>query len=131
MRAWRVKYLLPLLVHDSLCRFNKQLELNFKHPTACPCRYAKAAGVHDTLMKEWTMDEPHGALGELVCSVIAHYSVNLGMTLVLRAPTGRTNGSKGIGPKAWRWIGEMEEIASAFSVRALVPSHLRPAVVSS
>lgn len=27
----------------------------------------------------------------------------------------RTNGSKGVGPKAWRWIGEMHELAKVIA----------------
>lgn len=48
-----------------------------------------AAGVHKTLLYEWNLDEPHGALS-------------------------RSKGSKGIGPKAWRWVGEMQEISKAY-----------------
>ena len=50
--------------------------------------FAKAAGVHASLISEWTRSEPHKALA-------------------------RSNGSKGVGPKAWRWIGEMQEIAAS------------------
>jgi hypothetical protein len=71
------------------------------------------------------MDEPHDALGELLCSVTTYGRGNgvyarFAVTLLPRAAIGRTNGSKGIGPKAWRWVGEMEEIAAAFSVRPCV-----------
>ena len=50
--------------------------------------FTKAAGVHASLISEWTRSEPHKALA-------------------------RSNGSKGVGPKAWRWIGEMQEIAAS------------------
>ena len=75
--------------------------------------------MHDTLIKEWTMDEPHDALRERTPTL--HTTVDSACCLLIHcwcdAATGRTEGSRGIGPKAWRWVGEMEEIASAFSVR--------------
>jgi hypothetical protein len=69
--------------------------------------YAKATGVHDTLVEEWTLSNPNGALG-------------------------RSQGSKGIGPKAWRWIGEMLEISHAYkAVRLSGDFHSGAATVSS
>jgi 3-hydroxyisobutyrate dehydrogenase-like beta-hydroxyacid dehydrogenase len=50
--------------------------------------FALACGVHETLAKEWVMSVP--------------------------AALEKSQGGQGIGPKAWRWVGEMNEISQAY-----------------
>jgi hypothetical protein len=59
---------------------------------------AVAEGVEADLLAEWATSRPElGAMGERAAATS--------------------------GPKAWRWQGEMEEIAAAFAAHGLPPGH--------
>merc|ERR1712232_1184484 len=56
--------------------------------------YAMSNGVHDALLAEWHISQPH-----------------------LEGQSRKT--AAGMGPKAWRFAGEMEEISAAYAVKGL------------